>query len=442
MTSAGLNTGIKVASDQLRKRIEGWLNREAGRRTGRLYATRLGTAVGTTIGRRAENQDRCLIMTASFPKTPERDFVLAAVCDGMGGMAHGGAYASLALGAFVASVVHGVDEAPDARLMAAVGKANDAVHDDQTGHGGATLSAVFAAPDSGITAVNVGDSRIYGVDADSKLTQLTTDDTLAAHLSALRGGDHSDIPKGDQLVQYIGMGPGLEPHIIPIDADEPPDHLLITSDGAHYFDQDVMQRVLGAAEDAEEAVGRLMTLSEWLGGRDNAAAIMAPVGGLTAFAPDNPPDHDLIEIWGPFGKVEFLDDARLGARVAAGKTKKTPSRPSAKKARKKVPAKTARGKTAAEKIGGGDATANDIASNGKGADEKTATPKTTARKSAASTPTETKSTIEVAPYTPKTGSAKAAPPKKPAAKKSSGGKRASRGKTASGSGLSIKISGA
>lgn len=434
-----------MASDQLRKRIEGWLNREAGRRTGRLYATRLGTAVATTIGRRAENQDRCLIMTASFPKTPERDFVLAAVCDGMGGMAHGGAFASLALGAFVASVVHSADEAPDARLKAAADEANEAVHNDKSGHGGATLSAVFAAADNGITAVNVGDSRIYGVDASSNLTQLTTDDTLAAHLSALRGGDHSDIPKGDQLVQYIGMGPGLEPHIIAIDDEEPPDHLLITSDGAHYFDQEVMRRVLGAAEDAEQAVGRLMTLSEWLGGRDNAAAIMAPLGGLTNFAPDDPPTHDLIEIWGPFGKVEFMGSPRLRARAAARKTeqpaataedsKSLASGPSARKpAAKSTTSKKAKPKKTGTK---------DTASSGN------ASGKPSPRITAVSKPATTKAPAKAAPYEPKTGAGPATasmPAKKPApnkstAKKSTRGKGASGGKTGASSGLSIKISG-
>lgn len=442
-----------MASDQLRKRIEGWLNQKAGRRSGRLLATRLGAAVGTTIGRRAENQDRCLIMTASFPRTPERGFVLAALCDGMGGMAHGGAFASRALGAFVASVVHGADEPPDARLIAAANEANEAVHEDQSGHGGATLSAVFVAADSGITAVNVGDSRIYGVNENSRLTQLTTDDTLAAHLTALRGGDHSDIPKGDQLVQYIGMGPGLEPHIIPIDGDEPPDHLLITSDGAHYFNQDVMRHILGAAEDAEQAVGRLMTLSEWQGGRDNAAAIMAPLDGLTGFAPDDPPELDLIEIWGPFGKVEFMGNVQPDSHATAHEADKAAgtARDSKSPASDPSAAKTTPKKAGAKKTGAASAPVK--------VTESDAEPSTD--KSAASKPAKTKPPAKAAPYEPKTGDdaaeaqapAKKTASKKSAAKKSDDGKSGSAGakgasagaKGASagkaGSGLSIKIFG-
>jgi len=63
-----------------------------------------------------------------------------------------------------------------------------------------------------VIGVNVGDSRIYGISASKQTTQLTLDDTLAGYLGRRESKGANISEKG--LVQFVGMGDGIEPHII------------------------------------------------------------------------------------------------------------------------------------------------------------------------------------------------------------------------------------
>ncbi|MCV5289822.1 hypothetical protein OFB97_31280, partial [Escherichia coli] len=62
-------------------------------------------------------------------------------------------------------------------LEIAVLKANESVLKVYNGNGGATLSALAVDDSDNITAINVGDSRIYSINAEH-IKQISEDDTL------------------------------------------------------------------------------------------------------------------------------------------------------------------------------------------------------------------------------------------------------------------------
>jgi serine/threonine protein phosphatase PrpC len=119
-----------------------------------------GIVLGTSIGQvRKTNEDRAIVVRARYARTAERDFLLAVLSDGMGGMVSGETAAILAASTFATRTIRSGRLPPDRRLSMAAMAANEAVHHLLGGRGGATLSAVLIEPSLGIIGVNVGDSR-------------------------------------------------------------------------------------------------------------------------------------------------------------------------------------------------------------------------------------------------------------------------------------------
>lgn len=265
--------------------------------------------VGTFIGAvRKKNEDRALIIFVSYPDQPDRDFVLGAVSDGIGGLPRGDEASVLTISEFCAQVVRFSKLPIGARLLAAADAANEAVYSELKGKGGATLSAAFIEKGQ-ILGINVGDSRIYSISESKKLKQLTKDDTLAGYLARREGGFAGQAD--NSLVQFVGMGKGVEPHIIDANGNEA-HSILVTSDGVHGAPEGALSEVVRASRTNFELANRLLTLSTILGGRDNATALILPLN----FSPDRPSQHginitcispfDRLEIWIPMVGTESL----------------------------------------------------------------------------------------------------------------------------------------
>jgi PPM family protein phosphatase len=257
--------------------------------------------VGTNLGAvRKQNEDRALILFVSYPGTLHRDFVLGVVSDGIGGLSRGDEASVIAISEFCAQMIRQRELALGARLMLAADAANEAIFSLLKGKGGATLSAV-AKLNGQIFGVNIGDSRIYSISSDKKLTQLSKDDTLAGYLGR-HDGRISRQMEGN-LVQYVGMGKGLEPHIIPIKNEL--QSILITSDGIHGAPQDALLEVARASRTNLELLSRLLSLSTILGGRDNATGLMLARDFLPERSSQNGitvtciSPFDRLEIWMP-----------------------------------------------------------------------------------------------------------------------------------------------
>lgn len=249
--------------------------------------------LSTDIGlKRHENQDRAIALQVGRISAAARPFMCFAVSDGMGGMHAGAECATLALGAFVSTLVslHNLDARR--RLEAAAAAANNSVNEFARGRGGATLAAVLVEADGRAYYAHVGDSRIYAVSYPrSTVERLTIDDTMEEAF----GG------QGRDLVQYIGIGPPMLPHIneIPPDFDE----LYITSDGVHYLDQGLMSEIILQANDAKRAADRLVALSRWLGGPDNATIAAFRRGDVTKSLAGFDP---FVRVWTPSESFQLL----------------------------------------------------------------------------------------------------------------------------------------
>src|SRR5262249_52674195 len=148
---------------------------------------------------------------------------------------------------------------------------NNAVFSLLGGKGGATLSAALVTKEK-IVGVNVGDSRIYGISVNKKTTQLTQDDTLARYLTHREKNSNLN-EKG--LVQFIGMGDGVEPHIVAM-SNRDLGSILITSDGVHDAPSEALEQIVHVSRSNSDLVQRLLSLSGILGGRDNATALVIP----------------------------------------------------------------------------------------------------------------------------------------------------------------------
>jgi len=284
---------INTTKIQLQSRLYNWLMRKttvsAVRRVGELPI-----AIGSDIGNvRNENQDRVAVLKVNLELN--QSFVVIALCDGMGGMAEGSACASQALASFFTSCINNRSISPSSRLTIAAHDANRVVHALYKGSGGATLSAVLLDGVGGLTGVNIGDSRIYS-HREYQFDQLTVDDTLAG----LRPNANDMHPRND-LLQFVGMGDGMEPHIVETSAAQK--LMVLTSDGAHYIGKSVMQQVIENAKEPAIAVKRLIDVAKWCGGRDNASvAIASPL----VFQQQLFDDTGFIQIWDPFGELQII----------------------------------------------------------------------------------------------------------------------------------------
>lgn len=280
--------------DQLRTRISRFLQRRSLVRSHE-YAG--DYAVATTVGLvRERNEDAVLIVKARYHHgAAERDFDLAVVCDGLGGMKQGAEAARIGLSAFTTKVIRTSRASPEDRAVLAIGEANSDVFKELRGGGGTTLSAVFNSRSSGAVICHVGDSRVYSI-GKSQLRQLTHDDTIGAALNKKDSSSHE--PRDTRLLQFVGMGDDLEVQVFRPNVADTVSYLL-TSDGAHDMPHGVLQRVVQFSRQPSDLAGRLLHLSEILGGLDNASVATIPVSmELDVDRPAEGLDLTLLAPWG------------------------------------------------------------------------------------------------------------------------------------------------
>ena len=261
----------------------------------------LPVAIATDVGlKRTENQDRAAILR--IPQLKEVPTVILVLCDGMGGMIDGAFCASLAISSFLFSFVNNENSPLKDRLISSVLQANDAVFEKYKGTGGSTLSAFVIDSQEGNLGVNVGDSRIYSME-EHTLSQMTVDDTLAGQFAK----ENNDFFRGNELLQYIGMGQGIEPHVINyLPANEKFTSILLTSDGVHFLENRIMELITEHATDSAVAVRRLVELAKWCGGHDNATAVIANLSNMI-FDKTNLNLGEL-EVWDAFGELRLINN--------------------------------------------------------------------------------------------------------------------------------------
>ncbi|MEP1633869.1 MAG: PP2C family serine/threonine-protein phosphatase, partial [Ekhidna sp.] len=208
--------------------------------------------------KRNENQDRTAALYVNSGGNLKQSFYCFVLCDGMGGMKNGSAAASVSVSTFIESLIVCRNDPPEQRLQISALAANDAVK--KRNGGGSTLSAVLISENK-IFSLNVGDSRIYSKSTNGVVKRHTKDDNL----KEFAGGED------ERLLQFIGMGDGLRPHINTLENDF--DLLFLTSDGVHSLDTNVFDKLVQNSHSSTELCSRLVSTSVWTGGHDNASVI-------------------------------------------------------------------------------------------------------------------------------------------------------------------------
>jgi serine/threonine protein phosphatase PrpC len=259
----------------------------------------IATEVGLT---RKENQDRvgALLVQPNAAKAP---FLCIALSDGMGGMRDGAACATLTIASLFKSLLSNhTTKAPNDRLKEATLYANRVVNDFARGSGGATLSAVLVGAHGPAWFVNVGDSRIYVLTENSPtLDRITVDDTLKEAFGGV----------GNQLVQFIGVGPSILPRIdlLPPGVKD----VLLTSDGAHFVEPDLLRQVVIHANDPRRIAERITALSRWLGGPDNSSVCTLRLPDLMDHLNEAPPS--VATVWSGASELQIIHDNQLDNRM-------------------------------------------------------------------------------------------------------------------------------
>jgi PPM family protein phosphatase len=248
-------------------------------------------ALATTQGNvRERNEDRAAVVRVT-DSSGGQPWLLYIVCDGMGGMADGAKAAEIALSTFVSAALEGRLGSTDQNLASAATAANRAVYAQFRGGGGATLSAV-GWDSLNLVTVNVGDSRIWALEKSGRCVQWTRDDSIAAQLEA-QGVDGAIDARRD-LLQFVGVGDDFSPHVDTREFSEIRS-IAITTDGAHDAPNSVFYRIFHHSRAPRETVTRLIQLSLWSGGLDNATVVsadLAPVIGAVV---------GTVEVWTPAG---------------------------------------------------------------------------------------------------------------------------------------------
>jgi protein phosphatase len=233
-------------------------------------ALRLQFAVASDIGRhRQENQDRWLL---------REELQLAAVADGMGGMACGAEAAQRALDTVAALVARSVPANPAEwqRLLEDANRAVFALGLELSPKRGIGTTLTLARwKGTKLTLAHVGDSAAL-LWRDGVIEQLTPEHTVAAEvLSRRSAGSAERMPHGAEhmLSSCLGL-PYLPQHDVRVIDLLPGDRLLLCSDGlTKPVNLQSIGETLAQAASPEDAVAKLIVLANAAGGPDNITAL-------------------------------------------------------------------------------------------------------------------------------------------------------------------------
>ena len=240
----------------------------------------LSVAIGTSIGLvRSRNEDR--VAVAQISAADGEAYFVVLVCDGVGGTEMGDVAASIALTVFLEELAHNRTKLPLATLLPRlVRRVDERVRECLRGKGATTLSAFIATGYGEMAATNVGDSRIYAWSPlKDRLVQISRDDTMENELSELAIKDPSALRfrgLGGSLSQAIGEDgrTANDLRITLLDPEHLNDGVVLATDGAWKGAEDGFNALLKKAPSSTAAVSRIMSLSSWAGGVDNASIVV------------------------------------------------------------------------------------------------------------------------------------------------------------------------
>ena len=228
---------------------------------------------------RSQNQDAFRI------EELDRNTVLAAVCDGMGGAKSGNIASKLAIDVFTEEVLCSykpsmTQEQIEQLLQNAVKLANFTVYDqarqfeDFAGMGTTLVAALITGKTA--TIVNVGDSRCYHI-TRSDIHRITVDHSLVQLMvdrGELTAEEARDYPGRNYITRAVGTEPTVESDLFAIRLDRG-EALLLSSDGLHneVDDQEILFEVVHGVNN-DNCCRRLLDIADMRGSPDNVTCVL------------------------------------------------------------------------------------------------------------------------------------------------------------------------
>ena len=231
---------------------------------------------------RKQNQDTYHIQQL------DRSSVLCVVCDGMGGAKSGNVASSLAADVFVQEVQRSwhsnMDrDKIDQMLCSAVKLANFTVYDQarqipEFEGMGTTLVAVLVHG-CRVTAINVGDSRAYGIDSDG-IRQITRDHSVVQMMvdrGEITQEQARTYPGKNLITRAVGTEPIVECDLFHRDMGRG-DFLLLCSDGlSNTMDEQEMLFEVVHGVKKELCCQRLLNIAKNRGAPDNVTSVLVMI---------------------------------------------------------------------------------------------------------------------------------------------------------------------
>ena len=262
-----------------------------------LAQVEVSVAACTDIGRKRENnEDGLLVVDLNAQVTYDQPVeatitlgspgLLLAVADGMGGHRSGEVASQLCIKTLPRVLLSALQTADSGSnqastaLVQAVETASQVISEEAAQNPahegmGTTLTAALLR-DMHLEVAQVGDSRAYVLRRET-LTQLTTDQTVANYLLAMRQALPTDSRVGEMLVQAVG-GQSSVDVVVTSHELENGDVLLLCSDGLYkaVSSSEILEICQGLVS-LKTIAERLVARANENGGPDNVTVILAEV---------------------------------------------------------------------------------------------------------------------------------------------------------------------
>ncbi len=230
----------------------------------------------TSVGRiRPLNED------SYFVSEPDQSgTVLAIVADGMGGHNAGEVASGKAVGVVQKDALGTCGKNAKDVLVKAVNDANREIYEMSKSAGnlfgmGTTMTACVAE-ENHVTAVQVGDSRLYLIRGE-EITQITKDHSLVEMLvenGKITKEEARRHPQKNIITRAVGTDKTVEADIYEF-AVEKGDVILLCSDGlVNMVEDEEISSVITYSETLDDAANKLVSAAEEAGGTDNITVIL------------------------------------------------------------------------------------------------------------------------------------------------------------------------
>ncbi len=217
---------------------------------------------------------------AFFVSEPGSGAVLAIVADGMGGHNAGEIASGEAVGIIQKDVLGKTGESKKEILQKAVADANREIYamsirKKKLSGMGTTITACLAE-ENNVTAVQVGDSRLYLIRGDS-ITQITKDHSLVEMLidsGSITKEEAKHHPQRNVITRAVGTDQTVETDVYEFHT-QPEDIVLLCSDGlVNMVEDEKILSVIKNEDSLSSAAPALVLEAERAGGTDNITVIL------------------------------------------------------------------------------------------------------------------------------------------------------------------------